>query len=315
MAFDITKYLGKDDITPLNSDYLNGLIQMFNNRIEEANAVVAELQDAVEALDVAVSPIQTVFGRTGDVIAVPDDYTWNQIDKTVSDIADITDKSHTDLDDIGTNTHAQVDTHIANVSNPHTVTAAQVGNGTAQWNANKIQDVTVDDTDIAEGKVLQFQSPNLVYAVLQGVLKTALIVDEKTKGTNGGTSTTGWNQRTLNTEIVDDIGVTISSNRVSIGAGTYLIFASAPCGTASGTVNHRLVVRNYTDTTDLLLGTSQVSYYEGISIVAGIITLAATKEIELLQYVSSGLANTGLGTAHNVTGYTERYASLLIIQI
>jgi len=38
--------------------------------------------------------------------------TWANIDKTTSDIADITTKSHTSLSDIGTNTHAQIDTFI-----------------------------------------------------------------------------------------------------------------------------------------------------------------------------------------------------------
>lgn len=37
--------------------------------------------------------------------------------------------SHTSLSDIGTNTHAQVDTHLANTSNPHSVTKTQVGLG------------------------------------------------------------------------------------------------------------------------------------------------------------------------------------------
>ena len=37
--------------------------------------------------------------------------------------------SHLNIQDIGTNTHAQIDTHIAATSNPHGVTASQVGLG------------------------------------------------------------------------------------------------------------------------------------------------------------------------------------------
>jgi len=74
-----------------------------------------------------VNTVDSVFGRTGDVVSEPNDYTWDQIDKTTSDIADIATKSHTSLTDVGTNTHAQIDSHISNTSDPHNVTKDQVG--------------------------------------------------------------------------------------------------------------------------------------------------------------------------------------------
>ena len=58
----------------------------------------------------AQSLVKAVFGRTGNVAAATNDYTWAQIDKTTSSIADITTKSHTLLSDIGTLTHAQLET-------------------------------------------------------------------------------------------------------------------------------------------------------------------------------------------------------------
>jgi len=42
--------------------------------------------------------------------------------------------------------------------NPHSVSASDVGAGTAQWNADKIQGVTVDNTDIGDGKILAYNS-------------------------------------------------------------------------------------------------------------------------------------------------------------
>ena len=55
--------------------------------------------------------------------------------------------SHTAIADIGTNTHTQIDTHIANTSNPHSVTAAQVGAATT---STKLDDFATpdDNTDL-----------------------------------------------------------------------------------------------------------------------------------------------------------------------
>jgi len=44
--------------------------------------------------------VSTVFGRIGNVTAQNNDYTWGQIDKTTSSLADLTTKEHSDLDNI-----------------------------------------------------------------------------------------------------------------------------------------------------------------------------------------------------------------------
>lgn len=41
--------------------------------------------------------VSSVFGRTGAVVAAPNDYTWNQINKATSSLADITTRSASDL--------------------------------------------------------------------------------------------------------------------------------------------------------------------------------------------------------------------------
>jgi hypothetical protein len=58
------------------------------------------------------SLVTSVFTRTGAITAQNNDYTWAQINKTTSDIADITTKSHTSLTDKGTKTHATIDSEL-----------------------------------------------------------------------------------------------------------------------------------------------------------------------------------------------------------
>lgn len=55
-------------------------------------------------------------------ITITDDTINNKIDINV----DPTQITHTDLQDVGSNTHAQIDSHIANTSNPHVVTIDQI---------------------------------------------------------------------------------------------------------------------------------------------------------------------------------------------
>ena len=61
-------------------------------------------------------------------------------------------------------------------------------------------------------------------------MKVAIVYDEKTQNSNGGTFTTGaWRQRDLNTKLDPDNIVSIASNQVTIlQSGKYLIRANCP---------------------------------------------------------------------------------------
>ena len=120
--------------------------------------------------------VLSVFGRTGTVTAQVNDYTWAQIDKTISNIADITNRSHTSLTDIGTNTHAQIDAHISNTSNPHAVTPLQIGLGNVDdtSDANKpISTATQNALDAKEdsaNKATDFTTINdILYPTVKAV--------------------------------------------------------------------------------------------------------------------------------------------------
>lgn len=61
-------------------------------------------------------------------------------------------------------------------------------------------------------------------------MKFAIVSDQKTQGSNGGTFTAGaWRQRDLNTEIDPDGIISVSANAVTVAeSGKYYIRASAP---------------------------------------------------------------------------------------
>ena len=74
-------------------------------------------------------------------------------------------------------------------------------------------------------------SGNLSFVAQSGGLfaSYALLVDEKSNGTNGGTFTAGLQIRDINTKISDaDNIVTLNNNIMTLGAGTYVVQASAP---------------------------------------------------------------------------------------
>jgi hypothetical protein len=178
---------------------------------------------------------------------------------------------HTALTSIGTNSHVDIDSHIANTSNPHSVTASQVGNTSAQWNANKLQGADLVITTPLTGQVLTYSGTNWI-----NVMPSA----------PGTGDVVGPGSATDNAIARFDTGTgkLIQNSNVTLDDDGDILFTNAGGNT----------IRN--DTGKLSLGTAS----HDIEIVAGVNAgLAANGHVDLSADVDSN----GAGTIrHTVSG-------------
>lgn len=136
--------------------------------------------------------------------------------------------------------------------------------------------------------------------------------DEKAAGTAGGTATSGsFQTRTINVEAADAGGHgSVSANQVTLAAGTYECFALVPG--AGGVNQFQAKLRNVTDSTDTLIGTSAVAGGGNImahSFISGRFTIAGAKAFEVQMRVNTTTATNGWGFPANL-GVTEVYTVL-----
>lgn len=140
--------------------------------------------------------------------------------------------------------------------------------------------------------------------------------DQKSPLTNGGTFTSGaWRTRVLNTELYSrqtTAWSSLSSNQITLQAGTYYVTASAP----SYRVNqNRIKIRNITDLTDEILGTNEFSNNtQSRSFLEGVITVASAKTYELQHRGAVTIANNGFGIS-SPFGINEVFATIRIIKL
>jgi hypothetical protein len=161
------------------------------------------------------------------------------------------------------------------------------------------------------------QNENLVYAgpssgsatapafralvPLDLVIPYVHIQDQKTAGTDAGTSTSGsWQTRTLNTEVNDSASIaTLASNQVTLPAGTYITDIIVP-GYQIGL--HKARLRNTTAGTTLCVGTSEItatSSSGSASFITGQFTLSVSSALEVQHRCGTTSATTGFGRASN----------------
>jgi len=154
----------------------------------------------------------------------------------------------------------------------------------------------------------------------QYVTYSMYVRDEKTSGTVGGPNSSflsTWLARTLNTVKVNTIsGASLSSNQVTLPAGTYEYVGTAPgymCGA------HQVRLYNVTDFTTMDVGTSEFSYAgdstQTRSIVRGQFTISATKVFNLSHFTTASNGGTSAYGSAASTGSIEVYAELWIKKV
>ena len=181
--------------------------------------------------------------------------------------------------------------------------------------------LTLPSADGTSGQVLQTNGSGVLsFSSVGGKFESALlhVRDEKSNQTGGGTFTSGaWQTRTLNTSMTNEIsGASLSSNQITLPSGTYFIHASASVYYVD---QHKLKLRNTTDSSDTLIGTSMYSgnatETSTTSFVIGRFTIAAQKTFELQHRCATTKSSNGFGVPSTWSGEVEVYADVQIWKV
>ena len=178
--------------------------------------------------------------------------------------------------------------------------------------------LTLPDGNGTSGQYLQTNgSGGLSWQTVpnNGFESYAVIADQKTLGTDGGTFTSGdWRTRDLNTELFDPDGiVSISSNQFTLGAGTYFITFSAPAHVAN---RHNARLYDVTNSSVEATGTSAIaanaSGVNNTSFGFGRVTITANTTYEIQHQCQTTVPTNGFGVGCDHT--TETYTVVEIFR-
>ena len=141
----------------------------------------------------------------------------------------------------------------------------------------------------------------------------ACFVDEKSAGTEGGTFTSGdWRTRVLNTtrgiNSITGSSLNTSTNQFILPTGTYRLFASCPAYLVE---LHQSKLRNITDSSDTLIGTSEYCassiQVSNRSFINGTFTITTQKTFEIQHRNNSTQNSNGFGRGYANFGNVQVY--------
>jgi hypothetical protein len=140
-----------------------------------------------------------------------------------------------------------------------------------------------------------------------------IIQDQKSSGTNGGGITSGaWRTHTLNTEVLDEIGITTTTNVMALAAGTY---KASFWSTFYATDVSQCRLQDTTNTVTLGIGNNirAGAAIAGISAGHAYFVLSGAANVELQVRVSTTNGTDGGGQA--TSWGTEVYASVYLEKV
>ena len=142
------------------------------------------------------------------------------------------------------------------------------------------------------------------------------VQDQKASGTAGGTANAGINTRVLNTVLTNTIaGASLSSNQITLPAGTYYIKSAAP---AYRVDQMRTFFYNVTDSTNQVQGPNAFADNADFSVthafMNGLFTIAETKVFEVRHQCQLSFSTNGFGWQSS-TGDPEIYIDVEIWKV
>ncbi len=181
--------------------------------------------------------------------------------------------------------------------------------------------------DLTNQKLVNLATPtnasdavNKSYADLLGggggsTIKTAIIRDIKSGGTNGGTFNAGaWRTRDLVTISQDSIGLSLSSNQFTLPAGKYVIIAMCP---AYRVDYHKCQIYNVSDGVVVQEGSSEFSTSAGSdqtsSFVAGYVDISSSKTFRIEHRCTTSASSYGFGL-RSLFGTEEVYTIVFVLK-
>jgi hypothetical protein len=148
------------------------------------------------------------------------------------------------------------------------------------------------------------------------IFGVAVICDQKTTGTNGGTFTLGaWRTRDLNTIVSTGVsGTTLAANQFTLTAGSYHVTGYAP---AVNVNTHQTRIYDVTHSAAAILGGSsnaQGSSIETNSELSGILTPTMTTTYQLQHQGNKTQTANGFGVATSFSTF-EVYSTVTIMKL